>query len=185
MWNMKMLAVLVIATGTSLAGTAWYAYSKGRQSGMQEVQTLWIAERAAIREAQAEEMMKASQREEALKALLARQRKEHRNEVDRIVREYSALADSLRDRPERPAESAGGVPENPDAGTGPAAGCTGAQLYRPDSVFLAGEAARADQLRVALAACIAHAAEVERQLNGAFDAKQDPQAETDDAGSRR
>lgn len=165
MWNIKLLAVTGMLTLTSLAGTAWYAYSKGRQSGMQEVQTLWIAERAAIREAQAEEMMKARQREEALKALLARQRKEHRNEVDRIVREYSALADSLRDRPERPAEGAGGVPASADAGTEPAAGCTGAQLYRPDGVFLAGEAARADQLRVALAACIAYTAEVERQLN--------------------
>lgn len=54
--------------------------------------------------------------------------------------------DELRHRPER----AAGVPQ----GTRPdCAGGTGAELSRPDAGFLAGEAARADLLRAALATC--------------------------------
>ena len=163
MWNIKALAAVAILTTTSLAGTALYAFSKGKQYGMSQVQTLWTQERLALSEAQAEELMKARQREEALKVLIARQRQEHRNEIHRIGREHSALVDSLRDRPDRP--GAGGVPEGAGAGVADRAGCTGAELYRPDGEFLAREAARADQLRVALRACIAHAAEVERAIN--------------------
>jgi hypothetical protein len=34
-------------------------------------------------------------------------------------------------------------------------GSTGAELSRPDAIFLGGEAARADELRTALSACYA------------------------------
>jgi len=165
MWNLKTLAVTGIVFTMSLAGTAWYAYNSGKQSGMQEVQTLWTAERLAMSEALVEEQMKARQREQALAALNARLVKEHRDEVNRISREYAALADSLRDRPDRPSEGGGGVSENPNAGTEHPAGCTGASLFAEDSEFLVRESARADQLRIALKACLADRAEIERQLN--------------------
>lgn len=64
-------------------------------------------------------------------------------------RRLLAMLDGLRDRPERPAvPSSGGA----DGQAGPG---TGANLYREDGEFLAGEAARADKLRAELARCYA------------------------------
>jgi hypothetical protein len=165
-WNTKLILVAATVISTLSAGAAWYAHSKGRQSGMQQVQTLWDSEKLATSQAQAEELMKARQREQALAKLMDRQRKEHQNEVNRVVREYAALSDSLRDRPERPADSAGGVPEGAGAGTEPAAGCTGAELYRADSEVLVGIARDADQLRLALKACVGAYDAARREVNG-------------------
>jgi hypothetical protein len=165
MWNLKLLAVTGTLIATSLAGTAWYAYSKGKEQGKEMVQAMWNAERLAVATAQAEEAAKARQKEQALQTLLAQQRKEHQNEVRRLVRDHAALADSLRQRADRPADSTAGVPQVANAGVEPATGCTGSQLYRQDGEFLAREAARADHLRLALRACIADRAEIERQLN--------------------
>jgi hypothetical protein len=160
MWNLKLMAAIGIATTISLAGTAWYAYSKGKQSGMQEVQTLWIAERAAIREAQAKEMEQARQREEALQARVDQIRRSHRNEISRINRDHAALVDSLRDRPEARAGDSG-VPDGAAAGVG----CTGAGLARLDAELLSGYAAAAARQQAALNACVTAYDEVRRSLN--------------------
>jgi hypothetical protein len=170
-WNLKTLALIAIPI--SLAGSAWYGYNSGRQSGMSQIQTQWDAERLAIQAAQAEQMMKAAQREKALQALLAKQRKEHKYESDRLAIQYESALSRLSDRPDRP--DSGGVPEDPSVGTGPAGGCTGAQLYRPDAEVLIGLARDADQLRLALRACIAHATEVERELNRTAAAPDSPE----------
>ena len=165
MWKLKTLAVATTAFSISLAATAWFAHSKGLQSGKSQIQSLWDAEVAAMALAQAAELERAMAKTAELQAQVDQIRRSHRNEVNRIAAEYTALVDSLRDRPDRPTDGSGGVPESPDAGAGSAPRCTGAELYKQDSEFLAREAARADQLRIALNACIAHAAEVERQLN--------------------
>jgi hypothetical protein len=55
------------------------------------------------------------------------------------------LFSELRKRPSRPAT----ITSNGQSCTQ----CTGAQLYAEDSIFLTGEAARADIIRVALQAC--------------------------------
>ena len=154
MWKLKTTAAIATAFIMSVAGTAWYAYSSGKQSGMSETQTRWDAEVAAMALAQAAELERAMAKTAELQAQVEQITRSHRNEVNRIRREHSALVDSLRDRPDRPADS-GAVPGATSAGAEPATGCTGAELYRPDGEFLAGEAARADQLRLALAACIA------------------------------
>lgn len=65
-------------------------------------------------------------------------------DIDR--RHHAAIA-SLRNRPERAAVPASG------AGAETYQGATGAQLSRSDAEFLAGEAARADELRAALERC--------------------------------
>ena len=70
MWNLKLLAVTGTLIATSLAGTAWYAHSKGKQQGKEMVQAMWNAERLAVTAAQAEEAMKARQKEQALQTLL-------------------------------------------------------------------------------------------------------------------
>jgi hypothetical protein len=115
-------------------------------------------------QAHAQEMAKARQTEQALQDKINQLTKEHRDETRRIAARHAAIVDGLRNRPETRA-GASGVPEGAAAGIGHSIGCTGLQLSRPDSYFLLGEAARADQLRVALKACIAHATEIERQLN--------------------
>jgi len=162
MWNLKLIGAL--AALSVCAGSVWYAYSSGKQSGMSQIQMKWDAERLATQAAQAEQQMKARQQEQALKALLAQQRKAHQNEVARIVREHAALTDSLQDRADRP--SGGGVPQDSPVGAVPADECTGAQLFRPDAEFLVGEVALATRLQSALRTCLADRAAIERQLNG-------------------
>jgi hypothetical protein len=159
--NPRLLAITAILI--SLAGSAWLAYSKGRQSGMSQIQTLWDAERAVQLAAQAEEQMKARQTEQALQAAVNRIRKEKTREAIKLAADYAVVIDSLHDREDRP--SGDGLPEGSGAGAGPAGGCTGAQLYKPDAAVLVGIARDADQLRLALKACVTHAAEVERELN--------------------
>ncbi len=80
-------------------------------------------------------------------------REKDRDQIAALTRRADALARSLRDRPDRPA--AANLPQGGDpatAGQGADLG-TGLGLYRQDGEFLVGEAARADRLRVALAAC--------------------------------
>jgi hypothetical protein len=161
MWNLKLIAL--IATSTLLAGSVVYAYSKGRQSGMQEVQISWDSEKAQALAAQAEEQMKARQTEQALKTLIDKQRKDHQREAIRLANDYAAVVVSLQDRPDRP--GVGGVPTGASAGVEPARGCTGAELFREDAEVALGIARDADQLRLALKACIAHTTEIERELN--------------------
>ena len=163
MWRIKTLAAAVTASSILLAGTAWFAHSSGKRSGMSEIQSRWDAEVAAMAIAQAAEITAARERESALNEQLARQRRDHRNEVNRLAAQHAAAIDGLRNRPDRPSD--GGLPEGASAGAGYPGGCTGAELYRPDAEFLIGLAGEADRLRLALAACIAHTSEIERQLN--------------------
>ena len=78
-----------------------------------------------------------------LTALTERTADENRALADSVAR----LSRSLQDRPARPAS--GAVP----TGAADPVGCTGAGLYRADGEFLAGEAARAQGLRIRLAEC--------------------------------
>ncbi len=160
MWRPQIAAVTAILTITLLATTVWYAYSSGRQSGMSLIQSRWDAEVAQMAQAQAEEIMKARQREKALEALIARQREEHRREANRIAARYRSDIERLRDRPEARADF-GGVPGAADSG----AGCTGAGLARPDGEFLVRYAASAARLQSALNACVTAYDEVRRQVN--------------------
>lgn len=115
---------------------------------MSEVQQQWDAEKAATAQAQAEELMKARQRESALQELATRLRKEKADEARRLAREYAADIERLRDRPEaRAGES--GVPE----GATPNVGCTGAGLARLDAQLLTGYAHAAARLQSAYGEC--------------------------------
>jgi hypothetical protein len=164
-WNLKLIAVAATAIATSLAGTAWYSYNKGSQSGMSQIQSKWDAERLAVAQAIATELERVRAVEQTLRTNLTKQRKEHKNEMDRLSIQYESALGRLSDRPDRPTEGAAELSEDSPVGAVPADGCTGAELFRPDAEFLVREATRSDQLRLALKACIAHATEVERQLN--------------------
>ena len=160
MWKLKTTAAIATAFIMSVAGTAWYAYSSGKQSGMSETQTRWDAEVAAMALAQAAELERAMAKTAELQAQVEQITRSHRNEVNRIRREHSALVDSLRDRPEARAGD-GGVPEGSAAGVG----CTGAGLARPDAAFLAGFAADAARTQAALQACQRAYNEVMENIN--------------------
>jgi hypothetical protein len=161
MWNLKLLVVTATGIAISLAGTAWYSYSSGRESGMLQIQTQWDAAQMAQMAAQAEEQTKARQREQALQALANRLRQEKQREAIRLVNDYAAVINSLHDRPEARA-GAGGVPEGATVGVG----CTGSGLAKLDAELLARYSLAAGQLQLAYSECREKYTEIERQLNG-------------------
>lgn len=161
MWNLRLISALVALS--AFVGSVWYAYSSGKQSGMSQVQTLWDAERAVQLAAQAEAEMKSRQTEQAVQAAINRIRQEKHREAIKLANDYAAVVNSLHDREARPGGD--GVSEGSGDGTEPARGCTGAELYRQDGEFLAREAHRADQLRIALQACRTAYDQVKEQFN--------------------
>ena len=177
MWflvGMTMRRVLAPAAVTVLACAAVgvWSYRTGHANGAARVQAKWDAERAAHARAL---IAVIEERDRATAAMTARTealKREYKRETGRIAADRDRLLASLRDRPTTRAGDTG-VPEGAAVGVADRAGCTGAHLSRPDSYFLIGEAARADQLRVALRACIAHNAAVESQLNEARSNDQD------------
>jgi hypothetical protein len=151
---------LYVGAAALLAFGAWQTYEAGYESGRAKVQGQWDAERADTLQAQANEQAKAIEREKQLRAAIAQQREEHRREIDRINAGHRELVDSLRERAEARA-GAGGVPEGAAAGVG----CTGEGLARPDAEFLAGFAADAARLQLALETCRAAYNSVKDQLS--------------------
>ena len=61
-----MHSTVAIVISISLAGGAWYTYSKGKRSGMQTIQMKWDAERLASQTDRANREVKARQREQEL-----------------------------------------------------------------------------------------------------------------------
>ena len=162
----------VAVMGLACALAAVVAYRHGHSVGAAKVTAQWEAERAVLNQKIAEETQRAIETERKLRAQIDANRRSYEREKARIAANYNAAIERLRDRPTARAGDTG-VPEGAAAGVADRAGCTGAHLSRPDSYFLIGEAARADQLRVALRACIAHNAAVESQLNEARSNDQD------------
>jgi hypothetical protein len=156
---------LLIGLGLSIAlgAVVWQTYKLGKQTGKLEVQTLWDAEKIAVQQAHLVEVEKARQKEQELQLFIDKQRLEYKNEIGRINHRHSVLVDSLRNRPDRPDGSSLSQDSTTESTT--AGWCSGAQLYRPDGEFLIGEAARADQLRTALQACLYERNQIESLLN--------------------
>jgi hypothetical protein len=147
--NPWLIAGFVVALGVATVT----GYMKGDTAGRAHVQQQWDKERAQQAEAHAVAMEAARQKEQALQANADQLRKDKEREIRDLNARAVALTASLRQRPERPTAETSSVPGA--AGTGSAvAGCTGAELSRPDAEFLAREAARADELRAALRQCL-------------------------------
>lgn len=125
---------------------------KGHELGMAKVQQAWDKEKTQQYAAYAEAQEAARQKEQDLQASADKLRKDKDAEIRNINARATALANSLRERPSRPAPEASAVPSTASAGCAPTS-CTGAGLSREDAQFLAGEAARADELRAALKQC--------------------------------
>lgn len=143
---------VILSLVLAIAGAFGGGYYKGNSAGMAEVQQLWDKEKAEQYAAYAEAQEAARQREQDLQIKADRLREEKDAEIKNLNARATALANSLRDRPSRPAPETRAVPSATNDGPAPT-GCTGEKLYRPDGEFLAGEAARADQLRILLKQC--------------------------------
>jgi hypothetical protein len=152
-WLLNPRLLLVLALAVAWPWSLWQASNRGETAGRAAVQKKWDA--ATI--LQARETLRlveaAHATSQALQDKASEQRKATNDQINRINRAHALALERLRDRPERPAvASGGGVPQVAAAGEH-ATGCTGAGLFRGDSVFLAGLASDADRLRIGLQAC--------------------------------
>ena len=141
------LAVIIAA---GVAGA--YGYMRGEESGRLQVQSKWDAERAELESIHARDQQIAREREKLMQQTADRLRQEKDRETRDLNSRVTALNNSLRDRPSRTANPVSPVSSAPSAGCAPTS-CTGAGLSKEDGEFLAGEAARADQLRTLLKQC--------------------------------
>ena len=122
-----ILGVLVALAGAFSAG-----YMKGESSGRRDVQQAWDKEKAELHAQYAKEVEKAREKEQNWQQAADTLRQEKDREIKNLNARATALANSLRDRPTRPAQSSA-VPSTPSVGQ---SGCTGKELYREDGEFL-------------------------------------------------
>ena len=125
---------------------------QGDDAGQAKVQAQWDREKAKQMAEYAENMRLAREKEQALQLGADNLRQEKDREIRNINARSIALANSLRDRPDRPTTQSGAVSST--AGVGQS-GCTGKELYREDGAILVGIAREADELRIALKQCYA------------------------------
>lgn len=120
----------------ALAGLYVWGYTSGKASNEAEWQ--------AKLQAQENEALKQQQKmQEKVNEVTATLQADKRS----INAKYVAVLDELRNRP---------ADRLPDTSRAACNGATGAELSRPDAVFLVGEAARADKLAADLRACQAY-----------------------------
>lgn len=135
-------STLILAAVLVLAVTNAFTWAKATNIA----DTRWKAQINQQRaEAEAQARATEQRQQEAANAIARR----HAYEVSTVRRNLDLALDSLRHRPERPAD----LPEAPRADC---AGATGAELSRPDAEFLSRQAARADEIRAGLDACYRH-----------------------------
>ena len=137
----------VLAIGAAGAG----GYYKGNVAGKAKIQQAWDKEKAEQYAEYAKGQELARQKEQQLQASADKLRREKDAEIRNINARATALANSLRDRPQRSTEANSSADTASIGQTRPS--CTGAELPREDAEFLAGEATRADSLRAALRQC--------------------------------
>lgn len=132
-WRVWAAVALVIA----LAASHWKAYHLGANT----VQEAWdTAQASADRAARA--------KEQSLQAEADQLRKTQNDQLAKISRDLDAARAAIRllHSTPRPANYTAPAP-------GAGAQCSGASLFTQDAEFLAGEAARADELRAAFERC--------------------------------
>jgi len=140
---------LIVGFVVAVCSAFGTGYWRGDTAGQAKVQQEWDKEKAAQYAEYAKGQAAAREKEQTLQANADTLRQEKDREIKNISARAAALANSLRNRPERPTVS-GGVSETASAGSH---SCTGSELSRQDAEFLIGEAARADEYRAALKQC--------------------------------
>lgn len=145
---------LILGFVLAVAAAGGAGLYQGHELGVAEVQQKWDRERAAQLAEHAAAQAAAREKEQELQASADLLRKDKDREIRDLNARTAALTNSLRDRPSRPTAETSTVSSTASAGCAPSS-CTGAGLSREDAQFLAGEAARADELRASLKQCYA------------------------------
>ena len=143
---------LILGFVLAVAAAGGAGLYQGHELGVAEVQQKWDKERAAQMAEHAAAQAAAREKEQELQASADLLRKDKDREIRDLNARTAALTNSLRDRPSRPTAETSTVSSTASAGCAPTS-CTGAGLSREDAQFLAGEAARADELRASLKQC--------------------------------
>jgi len=154
---------LILAAVLAVGAAGGAGYYKGHGDGKATVQAEWDAERIKQQEAHAKALRESIEKQQALQADADQIRQEKDRETRELAARNTVLANSLRNRPERPATPSGTMPSPASAGP---SGCTGKELYRSDGEFLVGLAREADDLRIALKQCYAQYEAVRVKLGG-------------------
>jgi hypothetical protein len=144
--NPYFIAGSVLAVVFAYGAGHW----QGDDAGQAKVQAKWDKEKAKQMAEYAENMRLAREKEQALQQGADHLREEKDREIRNINARATALANSLRDRPDRPTTESGAV----SGTTGACNGATGAQLAKGDAEFLAGYSADAASLKAALDQCV-------------------------------
>ena len=152
-WPLNPRLLLALALLVAWPWSLWTALNRGETAGRASVQQKWDAATTLRARETLKLVERAHATSQALQDKAAEQRKATNDQTTRINRAHALAIERLRDRPERPADTGvGSLSEAATVGEH-ATGCTGAGLFRSDSVFLSGLAADADKLRAGLQAC--------------------------------
>lgn len=128
-------------------------YYKGNEIGQAKIQQKWDAEKSDMLAKHVEEIDRVRNKERGWQQAADNIRQEKNREIRNLNARSTALINSLRIRPETPANT-NSASEATSAGQA-TKGCTGDELYREHAEAFAGEAARADKIRAALNQCYA------------------------------
>ena len=133
----------------AISGAYGVGHYRGDSAGQAYVRQQWDQEKAKQMAEYAENMRLAREKEQALQQGADKLREEKDRELRNINARATALANSLRDRPERPTQGSA-----VSGSTSTCVGATGKELARGDGEFLAGYAADAARLKAALDQCV-------------------------------
>ena len=145
--NPWLILGAVLAIGAAATG----GYYVGKDDGKAEIQQAWDKEKATQYAQYAKAMEESVEKQQQLQMGADRLRQEKDREIRDVTARNTALANSLRDRQTRPAQTSS-VSSTASVGS---SACTGKELYREDGEFLVRLAREADELRVALTQCYA------------------------------
>lgn len=156
--NPYFIAGSVLAVVFAYGAGHW----QGDEAGQAKVQAQWDKEKAKLAEEYAANVALMREKEQVMQGNADKLREDKNRELREANARNTALLNSLQHRSNRP-ESSGVSTTSSNGGT--SSGCTGAELYRTDSEFLAREAARADELRLSLKQCYAQYEAARKELN--------------------
>jgi len=157
---MFRFAIALIFVAAALGG----AYFAGHRAGVDAERADWQAAQLAQDVKDKAVVSKVRGLEQELYALQAGTEKDRTDALATLADDYRRLAIGVSSRPRRPELSSTAEAVANVAGS---TGATGAALYAEDGAFLAGEAARADTLRVSLRSCYDQYGDALRTVNAA------------------
>lgn len=138
---------VILGFVVALLGAMAWSYDRGDSNGAARVQTILEAGQKQASEARIKQMQTNQRIERELQANAEKERKTTDANNQLLSAQLADATRRLQQRPARPTtEGSGELPQ--PAGPGPgSAWATGAELYRDDGLFLAGEAHLAQLVR--------------------------------------